>query len=134
MQLRGARFAGVRGRAGCEGCRVSHSPAQMLQSEGEGVWGLARPGGTRHQDTRQGGCCPAVGREGVVLCPAHTASSCPVWCTSGMGQRKNVVWDFSVWACVVTGVLPQLPALSCSPPLLRPFLLPLWLGLEEKAL
>lgn len=61
MELRGARLAGVRDRAGCEGCRVSHSPAQMLQSEGEGVWGLARPGSTRHQDTRQGGWLPGSG-------------------------------------------------------------------------
>lgn len=49
MGLTGARAGGVRDRAGCEGCGVSHLVAQTLGSEGEGVRQLARPGGTRHR-------------------------------------------------------------------------------------
>lgn len=71
---------------------MSHSPAQMLWSEGEGVWVLARPGSTRHQDTRQGGRL-AAGGEGVALCPPQAASSCPVWCTPGMGWARGEMWS-----------------------------------------
>lgn len=85
---------------------MSHSAAQMLWSEGEGVWGLARPGGTRHQDTRQGGRPPGSGRQGCgpVPAPGCRLLSCLVHPRNGVGQRRNVVWDFSVWACVVSGV------------------------------
>lgn len=83
MELRVARSGGVRGRAGCEGCGVSHSPAQILWNEGRRM-GPARPGGTRHQDSRQGGS-PVEGGEAVVLCQEL-----------GWGHRRNMAWDFSM--------------------------------------
>lgn len=56
---------------------MSHSPAQMLQSEGEGVWGLARPGGTRHQDPRQGGRLQREPRVRPRACPTLPVSGAP---------------------------------------------------------
>lgn len=45
-------------------------------------------------------------------------------------QRVGPLPEDEVWDTF----LPQLAALPCPWPLLKPFFLPLWLGVEEKAL
>lgn len=85
MELRKARAGGVRGRAGCEGCRVSHLAAQTLGSEEAGVLGPARPGSTRHKATlwEEAG-------------PWHRASPTPPAPQEhGWSPRRNVAWNLS---------------------------------------
>lgn len=85
MGLRKARAGGVRGRAGCEGYRVSHLAAQTLGSEGAGVLGPARPGSTRHKATLWEEAGPWH----------HASPTPPVPQEQGWSPRRNVAWNLS---------------------------------------
>lgn len=117
MELRVARSGGVRGRAGCEGCGVSHSPAQILWNEGRRM-GPARPGGTRHQDSRQGGS-PVEGGEAGFCVRSWRGVTGEIWPGTSQCVCLCGAWGpESPSGCFPT---PAPRLLLPLPPLLRPF-------------
>lgn len=113
MGLRKARAGGVRGRAGCEGYRVSHLAAQTLGVKGQECWGqpgLAVPG------TR-----PPCGRRlghGTMPAPPHQflrsrgGAQEEMW--PGTSQSVGEWWG--VGSGNPTGVRVSLLSFPCCPP------------------